>query len=84
MQIRAYEGLKFRRYLCRSPFVSNSSTIMAYHSSLIRNMIILCLINLSIAYWFSYGDHTHQLDDIGVSELSINGRLLEELDLLFL
>ena len=37
-----------------------------------------------IAYWFSYSDHPHEHDKVGVSELSINGRLLEEFDLLFL
>ena len=57
------------------------------HTAILSLLIISIQHSYDIStstYWFSHGDHTHQHDNIGVSELPINGRLLEELDLLFL
>ncbi len=73
----AYSGCIFIRKFLKSPLESNSNTIITCVIELIKSS------NFEISHRLSHSDHTHQLDDIGVSELTHNGCLLEELDLVY-
>ena len=42
------------------------------------------MLGAVIPHWIIQSDHTQQLYDIGVVKLSVDGRLLEELDLVLL
>ena len=71
---------EFRKSL-RSPFGRNSSTIMTCtrdKQAVNRSCPIIS------THWLPQSDHSVQPHDVGVPELAIDGRLLQELELVFL
>ena len=86
LKMYAYLFLILNRWLRRSPLGRSSSTIITWKRTekVWSDITHDKETRIPQTHWFSFSDYSIKLDDIGVRELSHDGRLLEELDLIFL
>ena len=54
--------------------------MIVFQTAIDSNVLILIVLT----HWFPHSNHSVQLDHVGMSELTHDGRLLEELDFVFL